>query len=108
MLQALGLAIDSDLDEGDQIRGAWVQDGEQLPAGGLYVDPEFFQQLAAGGVSVGFAGFAFAAREFPEAAVPLVSGAAAHEEVRAATDDGGDDADRRGHQEQVRSEGRKS
>jgi hypothetical protein len=93
VLQALGLALDGDLDEGDQIRGAGVQDSEQLPTGGLYVYPEFFQELAAGGVSVGFAMFALAAGELPEAAVPLVGGAATDEEVSAAADDGGDDAD---------------
>jgi hypothetical protein len=67
-----------------------------------------FKELAAGGVGVGFAGFALAAGELPEAAVPLVGGPAADKELRAAADDGGDDADRRGHQERVQSEGRQS
>ena len=44
-------------------------------------------------VGVGLAGFALAARELPESAVALVVGPLADEEVVAARDDGGDDAD---------------
>lgn len=49
-----------------------------------HFDAELLAQLTACGVGVGFAGFAFAAGEFPEPAVALVVGALADEELVAA------------------------
>ena len=54
---------------------------------------KLFAELAAGGLEVGLAGFALAAGEFPEAAVPLVVGALADEHTVIDVDDGGGYAD---------------
>ncbi len=71
--------------------------GEQLLPHRGDGDAEFLAQLATGGVGVALTGFELAAGELPHGAVALVRGALADEEVRAASDDRGEDADEGGN-----------
>lgn len=57
-----------------------------------HLHSELFEQLATQRIGITLARLAFAAREFPEPAVPLVERALADEEILAAAQHGSDDA----------------
>lgn len=89
---AAGGEADDERDEfdGDGRVGVGVR-GER--AGDVDSDAEFFDEFAVEGGFRGFAGFDFAAGEFPFSAEVFVRGALGHEDMAVAFDEGADDAE---------------